>query len=196
MDSAVTILTGGVHVYDHDGEMAQRGTVNEAWLRELMQHPYYQRQPPKTTGRELFSPALAAQYVQQGREKLLSDADIVATLTALTAKSIAHAYETYAPGIIHEVIVGGGGARNPVLMQILAEFLPDCTVQTHNAIGLNSDYKEALVFAVLGWLTWNNRPGTSPQQTGARHASVLGSITPGENYLQLLQALMTELGRC
>ncbi|MCA9914223.1 MAG: anhydro-N-acetylmuramic acid kinase, partial [Anaerolineae bacterium] len=150
----------------------------------------------KTTGRELFSPVLAAQYVQQGREKGLSGADIIATLTALTAKSIAHAYKTYAPGTIHEVIVGGGGARNPVLMQLLAQFLPDCTVKTHDAIGLNSDYKEALVFAVLGWLTWHNRPGTSPQQTGARHASVLGAITPGNNYLPLLQTLMTELGRC
>lgn len=196
MDSAVSLLTDGAQVYDHDGQLAKCGTIDEAWLNELMQHPYYQRKPPKTTGRELFSPALAANYVQQGRERGLSDTDIIATLTALTARSIAHAYETYAPGVIHEVIVGGGGARNPALMHMLAEFLPDCTVQTHDAIGLNSDYKEALVFAVLGWLTWHNRVGTSPQQTGARHASVLGSITPGENYLQFLQALMTEMGKC
>lgn len=190
MDSAMLFITDGEQQYDRDGAFARQGNVNEHWLAELMQHPYYYRSPPKTTGRELFSSALAIEYVEQGRARNLTDADIVATLTALTAKSIAHAYQTFVDASIDEVIVGGGGARNPTLMQMLADYLPDSHVQSHDAIGLNSDYKEALVFAVLGWLTWHHRVGTSPQQTGAQHGSILGSITPGNNYLPLLKQFL------
>lgn len=190
IDRAMQQISAGRMTYDHDGRTAERGSVDRAWLAQLMQHDYYHRPPPKTTGRELFSASLADTYLHAGRARGLCDDDIIATLTALTAESIAHAYRHYAPHPIHEVIVGGGGARNPVLMQMLADVLPDSQVHGHDVLQWDSDYKEALVFAVLAHETWHYRPSTLPQQTGARHASILGSITPADNYLSLLNTFM------
>lgn len=192
IDSAVTILTDGAMTYDKDGMLASRGTVNTDWLEDLMQHNYYHRPPPKTTGRELFSPPLAQQYIDEGKAQKLDTPDIIATFTALTAYSIAHAYQVYVPTTIDEVIIGGGGARNPTLMQMLRDLLAPIPVLNHDDIGLNSDYKEALVFAVLGYETWHHRVGTMPSQTGAHHASVLGSITPAKNYVSLLKSTLQD----
>ncbi|MEO1287643.1 MAG: anhydro-N-acetylmuramic acid kinase [Chloroflexota bacterium] len=196
IDSAMTIITDGEQSYDRDGQLAAQGTVNENWLEDLMQHPYYHRLPPKTTGRELFTSDYVHDLLMTARERGLSDADIIATLTALTARSIAHAYQTHVTYLIDEVIIGGGGARNLTLMRFLKSYLPDCEIVTHEDIGIDSGYKEGLVFAVLGWLTWHNRVGTSPMQTGAHHASVLGTITPAKNYVSLLQNLVRHLDLC
>lgn len=187
IDSAMTILTDGAQHYDHKGQRAAAGDTNLAWLDDLLQHPYYVRQPPKTTGRELFSPQLARDYVAQGRERGLSDDDIIATLTALTAYSIYYAYEDFAPQPIDEVIIGGGGGKNVTLMYELRELFDDVPVITHADIGMDSDYKEALVFAVLAHETWHHRPATLPQQTGAQRAVVLGDITPARNYPALIR---------
>lgn len=186
IDSAMQAIDPA-RTYDADGALAARGTVNAAWLHDLMQHPYYRIPPPKTTGRELFSPSLARDWVTHGRAIGLSDADIIATVTWLTAASIADAYQHYAPAPIDEVIVGGGGRLNPTLMQNLSTLL-GVPVLPHEVTGIDGDFKEALVFAVLAYETWFNRPATLPAQTGARHASVLGSITPADNYAALLRA--------
>jgi anhydro-N-acetylmuramic acid kinase len=153
----------------------------------LLTHPYYAMQPPKSTGRELFSAAMAADLVAQGRARGLDTASILATLTALTAASIADAYARFAPAPIGEAIVSGGGHSNLTLMARLRERLPDARVLTLEDVGLTSDHKEAMVFALLAHETWHNRPGVHPAQTGARHAAVLGQITPGANYAALLR---------
>jgi len=186
IDSAMHAIDPA-RTYDADGALAASGTVNGAWLQDLMQHPYYRIAPPKTTGRELFSPSLARDWVTHGRAIGLSDADIIATLTWLTAASIADAYQRYAPAPMDEVIIGGGGRLNPTLMHNLSALL-GVPVLPHEAIGIDGDFKEALVFAVLAYETWFNRPASLPAQTGARHPSVLGSITPAENYAALLRA--------
>jgi activator of 2-hydroxyglutaryl-CoA dehydratase len=113
----------------------------------------------------------------------LSAADIVATITQLTVESIAAAYRDFAPAPIGEVILAGGGQHNAAIVEGLRGRLAPVPVITHEDIGIASDYKEALLFALLAHETWHNRPGTLPALTGARHASVLGSITPGENYI-------------
>lgn len=123
INSSVRIITGNQSTFDRDGLIAQRGQVDEHWLAELMTHPYYRRVPPKTTGRELFGSDMGAALVAEGSARGLDDPGIVATLTALTAASIADAYRQFAPAPIEDVIVGGGGARNPVLVRMLGEKL-------------------------------------------------------------------------
>lgn len=187
IDALVATLTDGTHSYDEDGAMAAEGTVDEAWLADLLTHPYFQLPPPRTTGRELFSTAMAADLLATGRARNLRDVDTVATVTALTAYSIADAYRRFAPHPPYEVILGGGGAHNQTIVQMLSDALPDTVIQTHEAIGLDSDFKEALVFAVLAYETWHNRVGCLPEQTGATHGTVLGQITPGDNYAALIK---------
>lgn len=187
IDGAVTIVTDGMMRYDYNGQIAQDGCVDSQWLESMMNHPYFERQPPKTTGRELFGAGRAAQLVDEGRGRGLSDADIVATITALTAASIAEALQRFAPQPVGEIIIGGGGVRNPALMRMLRDLLHPIPVRTHEDIGMDSDFKEALVFALLAHETWHTRPGAHPSITGARHASILGQITPGENYRDLIR---------
>jgi anhydro-N-acetylmuramic acid kinase len=186
IDSAVALLTGGQAQYDAGGRMALAGRVDAGWLAELLAHPYFALPPPKTTGREVFGADYAAQLVADGRARMLSDADVIATLTALTAHSIARAYRDFAPGRIEECILGGGGRHNAALAQSLSELLAPARVSRSEDHGIDGDFKEALLFALLAYETWHNRPGCLPEQTGARHASVLGQITPGANYETLL----------
>ncbi len=192
IDEAMRMLTGGAQHYDKDGQLAARGHVDEAWLAKLLAHPYFVRTPPKSTGRELFGAEMAAALVSEGRARGLENADIVATLTALTAASIADAYQRFAPAPAREVIIGGGGAHNRTLLAMLRARLAPAAVHTHEALGLDSDFKEALVFALLAYETWHGRVGTLPTLTGADHATVLGQITPGHNYADLLRRTWCE----
>lgn len=187
IDTAMYMLSDGKAAYDHDGQMAARGQVDESWLDELLRHPYYQRKPPKTTGRELFGAEMAHTLLQNARDRGIQQENVLATLTMLTAVTITEAYRQFAPAPVEEVILGGGGRRNPVLVDILRGLLPEARVLIHEDLGIDSDNKEALVFAILAYETWHNRPGTHPALTGARHAAVLGQITPGDNFAHLLQ---------
>ncbi|MFN8449104.1 MAG: anhydro-N-acetylmuramic acid kinase [Anaerolineae bacterium] len=153
----------------------------------MLQHPYCQRQPPKTTGRELFGTDMALQLVTEGQQRGMTQQDIVATLTALTAHSIADAYRRFAPAPPGEVIVSGGGSSNPALMQMIRELVAPTPLLTHEDIGVSSDHKEALLFALLAYESWHARPGNLPALTGARHPAVLGQITPGDNYVDLIK---------
>jgi anhydro-N-acetylmuramic acid kinase len=180
IDILVSLLTDGRLAFDEDGRMAARGTVDEGWLIELLEHPYFGRRPPKTTGRELFGPAMARALLGEGRHRALGDVDILATVTALSADSVADQYRRFLPTPPQEVIVSGGGARNPVLMARLVARLPPGTRVRHlEELGIPGHQKEALAMAVLAYETWHGRTGTLPELTGARHAVVLGSITPG-----------------
>ncbi|MFG3280351.1 anhydro-N-acetylmuramic acid kinase [Streptomyces sp. NPDC048111] len=165
---------------DPDGALAARGTVQQALLERLLDEPYYALPAPKTTGRELFHwPYLRTRLAACGP---LSAEDVLATVTRLTARTVADALRPYGPT---EVIASGGGTRNPTLMRWLAQELAGVrgtgavALRTSDELGLPSDAKEAYAFAVLGWLTAHGLPGTIPACTGARRASVLGSITPG-----------------
>ena len=186
LDIAVSRVTGGAMNYDRDGRLAGQGRVNEEWLDDLLQHPYYARDYPKTTGRETFGTAAALDLVAEAGRRGLTSSEVIATLTALTATNIADAYQRFAPAPIQEVILGGGGRHNPVMVGSLRQLLAPAAVMTHEDIGMDSDFKEALVFAVLAHETWRGRPGSLPVLTGARHASVLGQITPGANFADLL----------
>ncbi|MFI8946752.1 anhydro-N-acetylmuramic acid kinase [Streptomyces sp. NPDC053750] len=180
VDAAVQALTGGRLVYDRDGALAARGTVDDALLRRLLDEPYYAEPPPKTTGKELFHwPYL--QHALTGLAQLPVE-DVVATVTRLTARTVADAVRSAGAS---EVLASGGGTRNPTLMAMLADALGDIPLRTSDDLGLPSAAKEAYAFAVLGFLTAHGLPGTVAACTGARHPSVLGSITPGRRGLRL-----------
>ncbi len=104
--------------------------------------------------------------------------DLIATATALTAATIALGIERFAPMRVDELIVSGGGARNPQIMNHLAALLPGVAMATSSDYGIDIDAKEAIAFAILGYQTWRRRPANLPSATGARRAVVLGKITP------------------
>lgn len=142
------------------------------------EEPYFAQRPPKSTGRELFGVQRCARYLEEMQD--LSPEDILATLTAFTARSIADAYRRFLPETPDEVLLCGGGARNPALRQQLAAELPQSFVGRTEDAGLPGDSKEAVAFAVLGYETLCARPGNLPSATGAAMPVVLGSITPGD----------------
>jgi anhydro-N-acetylmuramic acid kinase len=182
IDYAAAQATEGAWEFDHDGVLASGGTVDASLLSDLLEEPYLRLPPPKTTGRERFGVQFGAQVWERGKARNLTDADIVATLTAFTAHSIARAYRDFLPRWPDEVIVSGGGALNPTLMAMLRAVIP-ARVLTTGDFGLPVEAKEAVAFAVLAYETWHGRPGNLPSATGARHPVVLGSITPGSRSL-------------
>jgi anhydro-N-acetylmuramic acid kinase len=180
IDVLATLLSEGRASSDVDGALAAQGLVDEGWVSELLKHPYFARRPPKTTGRELFSPAFAAQLLEDGRARGLGESDIVASVTAFSAHSIVDQYRRFLPVMPEEVIVAGGGTRNPVLMAQLRARLPaSCQLMTYEDVGYASHLKEAMAMAVLAHETWHGRPGTLPELTGVRHPVLMGSITFG-----------------
>ncbi len=163
--------------YDKDGKIALSGSVCESFLDCLMQDEYYFINPPKTTGREYFSPEYIDNFLKFAPQ---NPSDVIASVTALTAKTIAASYErfVYPKTAIDEVIVGGGGAYNPALMKILRYYLPDyIQLKTHEDYGISNNFKEVMAFALLGYCCYYNIPSNLPFCTGADKRVVLGKIT-------------------
>ncbi len=161
--------------FDNDGMIAASGNVSESWLDCLMQDEYYFKNPPKTTGREYFSPVYIENALKFGPE---NPKDIIATVTALTAKTIASAYERFVDTDIEEVIIGGGGAYNPALMKFLRSYLPrHIKLKTHEDYGISNNFKEVMAFALLGYCRWYNIPNNLPSCTGAEKRVVMGKLT-------------------
>ena len=186
IDDAARRITHGEWHFDRDGALAAQGTINTRLLAWLMAHPYLQQHPPKTTGRELFGAQYGEEVWQHAGASGIQEMDVIVTLTAFTATSIAQAYRQFLPTLPDEVVISGGGARNPVLMQALRTNLPECAVRSLDEIGIPAEAKEALAFAILAYLTIQQRPGNLPSATGATHPVVLGDITPGVNFCGLL----------
>ena len=178
LDEAAQRATEGAWQCDRGGYLAARGTVNHALLERWLSHPYFAQKPPKSTGRELFGQSFVERAWQEGTAHGLSPMDIVATLTALVAHSIARAYRDFFPVYPQEVILSGGGVHNASLMNLLRDLLAPARVLISDRIGIPADYKEALAFAVLAYETWHGRPGNLPAATGAAHRVILGDITP------------------
>jgi anhydro-N-acetylmuramic acid kinase len=189
IDEVVRLLTDGRLAYDHDGRIAAGGRIDEELLASWLEHPFFQQPPPRSTGRELFGSAEARDYIDQARGRGLATPDIVASLTALTAWSIADSYQRYC-GRVDEVLLSGGGARNPTLVRMLQIALPGATVRPVDDLRLDVDAKEAIAFAVAGYATLHGWPNNVPAATGAAHPVVLGSLTPGANYRELLQGVV------
>ena len=180
IDAVVQQLSGGAQACDVDGERAARGSVITPLLDHLLADPYYALPAPKSTGRERFHRA----YVDDALRLVgpIADDDLIATLTELTAVTVAAALRPYA---VAQVFGSGGGMRNPTLTRRLAHHLAPATLHTIDELGLPSDGKEAYLMALIGYLTWHGIPGVVPGLTGARSARVLGRISPGDMPLRL-----------
>jgi anhydro-N-acetylmuramic acid kinase len=178
IDAAV--LRTGAHPagYDVDGAVAARGRVDVRLLTELLAEPYYRLPPPKTTGKELFHDG----YLDAALTRPIDPADLIATLTALTARTVADAVRG---AEVDTLVVSGGGAANPTLMAMLAAELPGVRLVPSVELGAPRDAKEAIAFALIGWQTLHGLPGTLPSCTGASGPRVLGTITPGAGPLRL-----------
>ena len=182
LDSVVTHATGGAERMDTGGARAARGTVDPEVLRAFLAEPYYDLPAPKSTGKELFHAEYVSEVLTRTGRATPSPDDLLATLTELTAELVARACRQHR---VTELVVAGGGARNPTLMRRIGALAAPATVTLIDDYGLPAQGKEAYLFAVLGYLTVHGLPGTVATATGARSASVLGSITPGRSALVL-----------
>ena len=189
LDAFVAERTGGRERFDDAGDRARRGRVDEVLLEAMLSHEFFGVTPPKTTGREQFGEQFLSQFA--GRLGALSLEDGAATLTELTAASIAHAVRRAGFGTA-SVVVSGGGARNQRLIERLAALLHSARVELSDAMGLPAEAKEAMGFAVLGYETLRERAGNVPAATGAGHGAVLGAIAP----LRLRELLARIEGEC
>lgn len=176
LDLAVQRLSNGRLSYDQDGAWAAQGAPCQALVEQWLQQDFFQQPPPKSTGRELFGQAYLDRCLHEVEAYHLADADILATLTELTATSIAHSYRSFLPRLPDQVLVCGGGSRNRYLKQRLQTHLNTVHVCTTDEMGLNADFKEAIAFAVLAYWRYHNIPGNLPEVTGARRAMLLGEI--------------------
>jgi len=176
IDAVVETLTDGAATYDEDGRRAARGGVDGALVGEFLDDPYFRSTPPKTTGRKRFGDHFAREFIAAARERGCADADVVASATALTARSIADAYDRFADPYPDRIVVSGGGANNPTLLSMLDERTAS-PVERLESLGIDSDAKEAALFALLGVTTLDGVANNVPRATGADRAVTLGKIS-------------------
>lgn len=180
IDAAVELATSGTERYDRDGHWARQGRVQPDLLETLLEEPFFRRSPPKSTGREVFG----RPYVQALARRLRPAdgqawADLIATLTALTAYTIGDAVRQWVlPLGADEMVLTGGGARNPVLREMIEAAVAPLPVLPGEVLGIDPDAKEAVAFAALAWAHARGVPGNVPSVTGAAGLRVLGSYTP------------------
>lgn len=173
IDATVSRLTNGAEAFDIGGRRAARGSVDPELLDALLAEPYYATPAPKSTGKELFY----AEYLTHfGRAARLAEDDLIATLTELTARLVADVCARHGLG---ELVVAGGGVRNPVLLHRIRQLCAPARIALIDEYGLPAQAKEAYAFAILGYLAVHGLPGTLAGATGAPIGSVLGSVTPG-----------------
>lgn len=189
LDEAVRFLFEDAGAYDRDGRIAAQGRISEDLVIRLLADPYFAQEPPKSAGAEQFGPQFVAEAVRLGRALGLAAADVVASLTEVSARSVIAAV----PAQCERLIVSGGGTHNPFLMGRLvthaARSHPRLAVETSDRHGIPVDAKEAMAFAVLAYRTLHGRCGTLPAATGAREPVVAGTIVPGKNYAHLMRAV-------
>ncbi len=176
IDGIVRRLTRGRLNYDVNGNIAARGKVGEELLKWLVSHPYISKKPPKTTGREMFGEAFVDKVMEKAQKLGVWGEDLVATVTAFTAESIAYNYEVFL-GKVDLVILGGGGAKNKTLLGMLQRRL-NAEIKTHEDFGIPEQAKEPLGMAVLANETIMGNPNNVPGATGARNRVIMGKIIP------------------
>jgi anhydro-N-acetylmuramic acid kinase len=181
MDAAAARASGGSQLFDTGGAIAARGRVCAPLLARLKAEPYYLLPPPRSTGRELFN----AEYLREMVDAIgpaPEAADVSATVTRLLVDLLAAAAEQHG---LTELVLSGGGSSNPTTLRWLRAAVPSVRVLTTDDLGIPAQAKEAVAFAVLGFLSWNGLPGSVTAATGARHPSILGTIQAGASPLVL-----------
>ena len=176
LDLAVQHFSQGNQKYDKNGAIAATGTPCVELVQQWLQQDFFQQPPPKSTGRELFGLAYLDQCLEQAENYNLNSADILATLSELTAASITQSYRQFLPQMPDQVLLCGGGIHNHYLKQRLQYHLHPIPILTTTDVGLNADYKEAITFAILAYWRMNNITGNCPAVTGAKQAVLLGEV--------------------
>ena len=177
IDRAAQVLFGTE--CDSGGAFARQGEIDDDWLSEILELPYFAAEPPKTTGREAFGRAFADKLIAEGQDKHLSRDDIMATLTALTPMSIIESYLRFVEPIckIDRLVLGGGGAENQTVTDLLTDFWPHhVQIRRHEDFGISTKFKEALLFALLAYTTYFRIPNNVPRCTGASRKVCLGKL--------------------
>lgn len=186
IDAVVTESSDTPDAFDRDGALAAAGTIDEALLEAFLAEPYYRLAAPKSSGKELFNLDYVRAHVNRARMRPRL-VDLVATLTELTARTVADAIRA---ADVSDLIISGGGVRNGTLVGRIKQLLPEVRVGSSDAVGIPSDDKEAIAFALIGWATANGLPSNVPTCTGAEGERVLGRLTPGRGgYLPATSAL-------
>jgi anhydro-N-acetylmuramic acid kinase len=179
IDGVCRLVTGGKRQYDRGGAMAAKGRIDETLLCEMLEHPFLRRKPPKSTGREEFGQVYCEWFSRRALKRALAPDDMVATVTAFTARTIAEAYRRFLPAMPDDMILCGGGAHNRMLVRMLQRELEAVKIRTTNEFGIDVDAREAVAFAILAWATMRGTANNVPSATGAAAPVVLGKIVPG-----------------
>lgn len=179
VDGVTRLVAPGLH-FDVDGALARQGAPIESVVRRALEDPFFRTPPPRSTGRELFSGAYIERFAAQCHEARpgATAADVVATAVELTARSIGAAFTQFVPEPVSEVLVSGGGARNPALLESVQRVLAPRRVVRFSERYFDDEAKEAVAFALLGYLFLAGRAGNVVTVTGARGPRVLGKLTP------------------
>ena len=175
IDEAVRTFYG--KKYDTDGYYARQGNLISSLAAELKEHPYFNLEIPKTTGREMFGEHFTKSILEKYHS--CEPNDLIHTFTWFTAYSIAYHYKKYLISEygLKKCIIGGGGAYNSYLLELIRNEIPEVTVMTQEEHGFSSEAKEALAFVILGNQTYHRSPSNVPSATGAKKSVILGQIT-------------------
>ena len=176
LDLAVQHLSQGSKTYDRNGEWAATGIPCQELVEKWLKQDFFQQKPPKSTGRELFGKDYLFNCLADAENYHLSAADILATLTELTAASINHSYRKFLPSLPDQILLCGGGSHNLYLKQRIQNLLAPIPVMTTAEVGVDVDFKEAIAFAVLAYWRSLEIPSNLPEVTGAKTKVMLGEI--------------------